>query len=83
MCATVTKIAAVLALIGAIAVSAVAISLTVGKAADACALRAHSYADRAAPLSAQDSKTLTIFDRDCLDWSPAGSNTRSDWLSPF
>ena len=70
MCATLTKFAAVIALIGAVAVSAVAISLTVGTAADACTLNSQRTVEKLALPSATNGGTLNIFDRDCLDWHP-------------
>ena len=48
MCATLTKFAAVLALIGAVVVSAAAISLTVGTAADACTLNSQRTVEKLA-----------------------------------
>ena len=71
MCATLTKFAAVIALIGAVAISAVAISLTVGTAADACTLNSQRMVEKLA-VPSQDSGMLNIFDRDCLDWHPLG-----------
>lgn len=70
MCATLTKIAAVIALIGAIAISAVAVSLTVGTAGDACTLNSQRMVEKLAVPSATNGGTLSIFDRDCLDWHP-------------
>ncbi len=72
MCATLTKFAAAVALIGALALSAIAISLTVGSAADACQINAQHSIDKLVAPATQGSGTLTIFDRDCLDWHPAG-----------
>jgi hypothetical protein len=74
---TVVKIATALALIGALAMSVAAISLTVGTAADACALHADRV-ERIVPLHPQAGAvptigaTQTIFDRGCLDLSPVG-----------
>ena len=72
MCATLTKFAAVLALIGAVVISAVAISLTVGTAADACSLNSQRMVEKLAVPPLHDGGALTIFDRDCLDWHPVG-----------
>jgi hypothetical protein len=67
MCATLTKIAAVIALIGAVTISAVAVSLTVGTA---CTLNSQRTVEKLALPSATNGGTLSIFDRDCLDWHP-------------
>ena len=65
MRATCIKIAAVLALIGALAVSATALALTVTKAGDACALSSERIG--LIPVAAPDSQ-LPIFPKICLDW---------------
>ena len=70
MCTTLTKLATVLALIGAVVISAVAISLTVGTAADACTLNSDRMVGKLAAPSTEHGAALTIFDRDCLDWHP-------------
>ncbi len=83
MCTTVTRMTAVLALIAVIAASAIAALLTVGTAADACAARSQIYAEKIGSLTSQNRNAMTIIDRDCLDWRPAGSPPRTDWVSPF
>lgn len=69
---TAVKIATALALIGALATSVAAVSLTVKTAADACALHAERVSQRTVPLHPQAGATQTIFDRGCLDLSPVG-----------
>ena len=75
---TVVKIATALALIGALATSVAAVSLTVKTAADACAVHADRVGERIVPLHPQAGATQTIgatqaiFDRGCFDLSPVG-----------
>jgi hypothetical protein len=66
MCTTLSKIAAVAALAGALALAATAAALTVKKAGDACALSSERIG--LIPVGAPDSQ-LPIFPRICLDWS--------------
>jgi hypothetical protein len=66
MCSTLSKIAAVLALVGALAVSATALALTVKKAGDACALSSERIG--LIPVGTPDSQ-LSIFPKICLDWN--------------
>lgn len=67
MCTTLTRIAAVLALVGALAVGAAAAALTVKTAGQACALSSERIG--LIPVAAPDSQ-LPIFPRICLDWHP-------------
>ncbi len=69
---TVVKVATALALIGALATSVAAVSLTVKTAADACALHADRAGERIVPLHPQAGATKTVFNRSCLDLSPVG-----------
>jgi hypothetical protein len=64
---TLSKIAAVLALIGALVISATAVALTVKKAGHACALSSERIGT--IPVVAPDSQ-LPIFPRGCLEWHP-------------
>jgi hypothetical protein len=65
MWSTLSKIAAVLALVGALAISATALALTVRKAGDACALSSERIG--LVPVAAPDGQ-LSIFPKICLDW---------------
>ena len=67
MCTSLNKIAAVLALAGALALAATAAALTVQKAGDACALSSERIG--LIPVGTPDS-LLPIFPRICLDWHP-------------
>jgi hypothetical protein len=75
---TVVKIATALALIGALATSVAAVSLTVKTAADACTLQADRVAKRIVPLHPQagtvpvSGTPQAVFDRGCFDLSPVG-----------
>jgi hypothetical protein len=65
MCSTLSKVAAALALIAALVVSATALALTVKKAGDACALSSERIG--LVPIAVTDTQ-LPIFPKVCLDW---------------
>jgi hypothetical protein len=67
MCTTLSRVAAVLALIGALVISATVVGLTVKKAGHACALSSERIG--LIPVGTPDSQ-LSIFPRVCLDWHP-------------
>jgi hypothetical protein len=65
MCTTLSKIAAAVALVSALAVGAAAAALTVKKAGQACALSSERIG--LIPVGTPDSQ-LPIFPKICLDW---------------